>query len=137
MQTTELLHAGITGRIINAFYPVYDELGYGFLENVYRGALEVELRRHNLVYRREIPIDVFYRGNRVGYYKADFLVEDKIIVEAKASRTLDDADRKQLLNNLRATRIEAGLLLHFGPKATFKRMVFENDRKRALQESYV
>jgi len=66
---------------------------------------------------------------RVGHYRADFLVENVIVIELKASRTLDDSDRKQLLNSLRATRIEVGILLHFGPKPTFKRMVFENGRK--------
>jgi GxxExxY protein len=133
MTNIELVQPETTGRVIKAFYRVYDELGYGFLEKVYCGALETEFTREQLGYQREHPIDVFYRGGRVGHYRADFLVQSRIIVEVKASRVLDDADRKQLLNNLRATRIELGLLLHFGPAPTFKRIYLENNRKPGLE----
>lgn len=133
MSDVELLHAGITSRIIKAFYRVYDELGYGFLEKVYCAALEIEFQNLRLAYRREAPLEVYYRGRQVGFYRADFLVEEKVVVEVKASRALTDADRKQLLNNLRATRIELGIQLHFGPAAVFKRMIVDNHRKRSLE----
>ena len=133
MSDIELPHSALTGKIINSFYRVYDELGYGFLERVYCGALEVEFRRHLLGYHREAPIDVLYHGAKVGLYRADFLIEGKVIVEVKASRALSDADRKQVLNNLRATQIELGIQLHFGPKPVFKRMLLENHRKRGVE----
>ena len=133
MPNNELLHADTTGRIIKAFYRVYDELGYGFLEKVYCGALELEFRRHRLGYQREHATDVFYDGGRVGHYRADFLVQGIIVVEVKASRVLADPDRKQLLNNLRACRLQLGLLLNFGPTPTFKRIYIENDGNRAPQ----
>ncbi|HXT17921.1 MAG TPA: GxxExxY protein [Gemmatimonadaceae bacterium] len=131
---TPLLAAATTSRIINAFYRVYDELGYGFLESVYSGAFEIELKRHELIFVREAPIDVVYHGQRIGHYRADFLANEEVVVETKAGRALNDADSRQLLNMLRATRIEVGMLLHFGPKATFKRMIFENGRKQVLEE---
>jgi len=129
MAEPTLLHADTASRIINAFYRVYDTLGYGFLEAVYCNAFAIELDRQAVPFIREAPIDVFYRGSRVGRYRADFLVANAIVVEVKASRALDESHRKQLLNTLRATRTEVGMLLHFGTKPTFKRMVFENGPK--------
>ena len=128
-----MLHADATGRIIKAFYRVYDELGYGFLEKVYCGALEVEFRRDRLGYQREHAVDVCYDGARVGHYRADSLVQGSIVVEVKASRVLADPNRKQLLNNLRGCRLQLGLLLHFGPTPTFKRVYIENERNRSSE----
>jgi GxxExxY protein len=119
-----LIRGEITGQIIGAFYDVYNELLYGFLESVYAGALEVELQKRGIPYVRELPLDVAYKGKIVGTYRADFLVGANVIVEIKATRQLADADRRQLLHYLRATRKEVGLLLHFGPKAEFLRMVY-------------
>jgi GxxExxY protein len=127
-----LKEADLTGKIINAFYTVYDELGYGFLETVYTGAICIELTNRGVAFSREGPIDVFYKGIKVGHYKADIIVAERVVIEVKASRTTDDSDRRQLLNYLRATSLELGLMLHFGPKANFQRLIFENDRKRSL-----
>ena len=129
---SKLADAELTGRIINAFYAVYDELGYGFLESTYCNAFAYELTQRGLSVAREVPIEVFYKTVRVGYYRADQIIEGRVVVEAKATRSLEHADWRQLLNVLRGTRLEVGLLLHFGPKASFKRLVFENRRKRAL-----
>jgi GxxExxY protein len=133
MPNNELLHADTTGRIIKAFYRVYDDLGYGFLEKVYCGALEAEFRRDRLACQREHPVDVFYDGGQVGHDRADFLVQGSIVVEVKASRVLADPDRKQLLNNLRACRLQLGLLLHFGPAPAFKRIDIENEGNRSAE----
>ena len=122
-----LINGDVTGQVIGAFYDVYNELRYGFLEKVYAGALEVELQERNISYVRELPLQVFFKGRVVGTYRADFLVEGKVIVEIKASRQLCDADRRQLLHYLRATGLELGLLLHFGPKAEFHRMVHSRE----------
>jgi GxxExxY protein len=132
---TKLMHGDLTGRIIGGFYAVYDELGYGFLESVYRNALVYELLQRGLSASIETPVDVWYKGQRVGHYRADIIVAETVVIEAKASRAIDEADRKQLMNYLRATNLEVGLLLHFGPKAAFQRIVFENQRKRASNAS--
>jgi GxxExxY protein len=126
----ELLHGEITGRVINAFYATYDCLGTGFLESVYRAGLALELADAGLRLRREVPIDVWMKGHRIGHFRADMIVNDVVILEIKASRAVDDADRRQVMNYLRATDVEVGLLLHFGPKPAFQRFFFENTKKQ-------
>jgi len=114
----------LTEKIIGAFYKVYNLLGYGFLEKVYERALAVEFEKMGVKFGRQVPIKVLYEGVIVGDYIADFVVEDKVVVEIKAIRELTDCDGKQLLNYLRVTGKEVGLLLNFGRKADFKRRVF-------------
>ena len=122
----DLLERRLTGAIITCFYRVYDELGFGFLESVYVRALLIELTARGIQAQREAVIDVFYRGVEVGHFRADLLVEGKVIVEVKASLLVTEADRKQLLNYLRGTSLELGLLLHFGQKASFQRFIYTN-----------
>ena len=121
--TEPLIDGDITAAVIGAFYAVYNELRYGFLESVYAGALEVEFRERGISYVREHPLEVRYKNNVVGMYRADLMVAARVVVEVKASRCLVDADKRQLLHYLRGTNQEIGLLLHFGPKAEFHRMV--------------
>ena len=123
-------HAGITEQIISAFYTVYNSLGYGFLEKVYRNAMALELRKLGLAVVVESPICVFYDGELVGEYFADLVVGDAVIVELKAARSLGEEHAAQLLNYLKATDYEVGLLLNFGPKPEIKRKAFDNDRKQ-------
>jgi len=125
----DFLHSELTNRSIGAFYRVYDALGFGFLESVYKNAVAKVLTDRGMRFEREVPIDVYFEGEPVGHYRADFLVEGCVILEVKASQAITDADTKQLLNYLRATRAEVGLLLHFGPKPLVQRRVFENSRK--------
>ena len=120
---TDLLHGDITGEIISAFYAVYNELGYGFIESVYIRALAIELFQRRMNVAREVPVTVYYKGVTVGTYRADLLVSDTVVVEAKAGEQTSDYDRIQLLNFLRASGKEVGLLLHFGPKAILKRVI--------------
>ena len=127
-----LLEGELTGTIIRLFYRVYNRLGYGFLESVYCRALAIEFEAAGIRFVREAPIDVWYEGTRVGHYRADFLVEDRVIVEVKACEVLTQAHREQLLNCLSCSTLEVGLLLHFGPKARFKRLVHSNTRKSNL-----
>ena len=127
-----LTDGDLTGKIINAFYAAYDELGYGFLESVYSAAMAYELERRGLKFTREASVDVYYRGFKVGHFRTDIVVEGRVLVEIKASRSIDESDRRQILNYLRATNLEVALLLHFGPKANFLRLIFENTRKRSL-----
>ena len=122
--------AEITDRIICCFYNVYNKLGYGFLEKVYENALTIELEGCGLLVQQQSPINVNYAGQTVGTYFADLLVEGKVIVEIKAAQELTAAHEAQLLNYLKATDIEVGLLLNFGPKAEVKRKVLDNDRNK-------
>ncbi len=122
-------HAEITDKIIAAFYKVYNTLGYGFLEKVYENAMVIELRRQGLEVTTQAPITVFYDDNVVGEYFADLFVANAAIVELKAAKDLCDEHDAQLLNYLKATPYEVGLLLNFGPQPLFKRKAFENTRK--------
>jgi GxxExxY protein len=122
-------HSEITEQIIAAFYTVYNTLGYGFLEKVFENALVIELRRRGLRVVQQMPITVYYTGEVVGEYFADLLVADLIIVEIKAVKALLVEHEAQLLNYLKATPYEVGLLLNFGPKPEHKRRAFENTRK--------
>ena len=126
---TGLKHAELTEKIIGVFFDVYNELGHGFLESVYEQALGIALTEAGISVRRQDPIVVWFRGQQVGDFKADMVIEDQVLLELKAARNIDLAHEKQLLNYLRATRLEVGLLLNFGVKPEFRRLVFENERK--------
>lgn len=126
---TEYLHSELTGKIIKAFYNVYNELGYGFLEKVYERSMLIELKALGLACSAQVPINVYYEGEIVGEYYADILVEEKIILELKATEAICDEHEAQLINYLRATDIEVGLLLNFGKKPEHKRKLFENRLK--------
>ena len=125
-----LRHEELTKKIIGVFYDVYNELGHGFLESVYEQALAIALNAAGLKAERQKSIEVFFRGHLVGDFKADLVVENCVILELKAVRALDSSHEAQLLNYLRATTIEVGLLLNFGPKPEFKRFAFDNHRKQ-------
>lgn len=124
-----LLHSEITSEIIKAFYKVYNTLGYGFLEKVYENALAFELERTGLRVETQLPIKVYYNEREVGEYFADILVENKVIIEVKTAAAIDKTHESQLLNYLKATKIEVGLILNFGQKAEYKRKVFANQKK--------
>jgi len=125
----DLIHKELSSKIISAFYDVYNELGYGFLEKVYENALMNELISRNISCKKQQAIKVYYKDKEVGKYFADIIVEDKIIIELKAS-PLCEEHGYQLLNYLKATDIEVGLLLGFGKEPVFKRKVFSNKRKK-------
>ncbi len=116
-------HGEITQKIIGVFFDVYNELGHGFLESVYEKSLELALNSTGLKVCRQIEIPVMFRGHAVGDFSADMLVENCVLLELKAARALDSSHEAQLLNYLRATDIEVGLLLNFGLKAEFKRLL--------------
>ncbi len=126
----ELLHKEITDKIIRAFYNVYNELGFGFLEKVYRNALFLELNAMRLICEKQKQVKVNYKEQIVGEYYADLIVIGKVILELKAAEIIIEEHEKQLINYLKATDIEVGLLLNFGKKADFKRKIFTNDKKK-------
>ena len=126
----EFIHQDLTEKVIGIFFDVYNELGYGFLECVYHKAMGIALREAGFSAVIEVPVPVYFRGHQVGDFSADILVNDKVLLELKAVRDFDSAHDAQLLNYLRATHIEVGLLLNFGPKPMIRRRAFSNDRKR-------
>ena len=147
----EYLLSDKTGEILRAFYDVYNELGYGFLERVYKNALYKELKKRGFdcSTERSIPdypqevqdlisygtkgerIPVYYQGELVGDFYADIIVDNKVILELKAVKHILPEHEAQLTNYLRATDAEVGLLLNFGPEPQKRRVVFTNDRKKA------
>jgi len=130
----DLIQKALTERIIGAFYEVYNSLGYGFLEKVYENALCTELEHMSLTYEQQVPIGVQYRGRTVGEYFADLVVDKAVIVEVKAVKTVLPQHEAQLLNYLKATGIEVGLVLNFGPRAKVVRKVLQDRPKRAFSE---
>jgi GxxExxY protein len=129
-----LLEEALTRKIIGAFFHVHTALGYGFLEPVYKKALELELVSRGVHVAREVVADVYYKNEMVGVFRADIIVESRVVLEVKTSRKLDPGDVAQLLNYLRATDLELGLLLHFGQRASFKRLIASNDFVRPLSD---
>lgn len=125
----ERKHWDLCHDIVGVFYSVYNDLGHGFLEAVYEEALAMGLTQAGLAVSRQVPTPIWFRGRTIGEYKADLIVNDAVLLELKATRALDPSHEAQILNYLRATAIEVGLLLNFGPKPQFKRFVFENNKK--------
>jgi GxxExxY protein len=127
-----LRHAGITRQIIGVFLQVYGELGYGFLESVYRAAMIIALREAGLAVESEVELHARFRGRAIGRFRADLLVQGAVLVELKAARSVESAHIAQLLNYLRCTVLEVGLILNFGPSPKFRRLVFTNQRKHPI-----
>ena len=130
-----MLHKEITDKIINAYYKFYNTLGYGFLEKVYETSMVVALRKAGLKVEQQKNIKVYYESEEVGDYYADLLVEDLVIIELKAAKALSEDHEAQLVNYLKATTIEIGLLINFGKEPNFKRKIFENRFKKNLIQS--
>jgi len=130
--STDFLLQDLSEKIIRVFFNVYSELGYGFLEKVYHNSMLVKLRKHGFTCESQKKISVFYKQLEVGEYYSDIIVNDKIILELKAAEVLAPEHEQQLINYLRATKIEVGLLLNFGKKPEIRRKIFTNDRKNHL-----
>ncbi len=126
----ELLHKEITDKIIKAFFNTYNTLEYGFLEKVYENALYIELRKMGLYVEKQKQITVYYEGVEVGLYYADLIVNDLIILELKAAEGIAEEHEYQIINYLKATDKEIGLLLNFCKKPEFKRKIFLNENKK-------
>lgn len=126
----ELLHKELTESILRAFYDVYNELVFGFLEKVYQNSLYLELKTRGFQVEAQKQIKVHFKGFEVGEYYADLLVNNTIILELKAVEAIVPEFEHQLINYLRGTDKEVGLLLNFGLKPEFRRKIFENSRKK-------
>jgi GxxExxY protein len=129
-----MLHEEITGKIINAFFKVNNTLGFGFLEKVYENAMKLELKSMGLNVEQQKNIKVYYCDFEIGDYYADLIVNNVVIVELKAAESLCEEHEAQLINYLKATKIEVGLLLNFGKKAEFRRKIFTNDKKGSINQ---
>ena len=129
------LHSEVTAKIIKAYYNVYNKLGYGFLERVYENAFMIELRKFELRGESQKQIEVFYDNENVGLYFADIVVEDKVILELKAASTLNEEHEIQLVNYLKATDKEVGLLFNFWKEPEYKRKVMLNEFKKHIPKS--
>ena len=126
----ELKYSELTDRIIGIFYDVYNELGYGFLESTYSEAMIIALQDAGLEVARQVPVPVWFRGRKAGQYFADLLVEKIILLELKSARSIESCHEAQLLHYLRATDIEVGRLFNFGLRPQFRRLLFDNLRKK-------
>jgi GxxExxY protein len=124
-----LLHKKNTDSILKAYYAVYNQLGYGFIEKVYQNAMYFELKSLEYKVEAQKQIRVYFKSQLVGEYYADLLVEDKVTVELKACELLMNVHIAQLMNYLKATEIEIGLLLNFGEDPEFKRIIYTNNKK--------
>ena len=129
MAATELLHADITDSILGAFYAVFKELGGGFLESVYEASMEIDLLAADLKVQRQEQVSVFFRSHCVGKFIADMVINDLVAIEIKAVRAITPAHEAQLINVLKATSLEVGLILNFGSKPEFRRMIYSNSLK--------
>lgn len=130
-ENEQFKYSDLTEKIIGSFYEVYNELGHGFLESVYENSLAIALRQKGLEVYQQIAVPVWFRGVQVGDFDADIMVNKCVILELKAVRSIEPAHIAQLLHYLKATEIEVGLLINFGPKPEFRRVAFSNERKRA------
>jgi GxxExxY protein len=130
-QESKLLYPELTEKIIGVYYDVYNGIGQGFLESVYSKCMQIALTQSGLTVECEVLIPVMFRNHDVGQFRSDLLVEKLVLLELKAVQTLDRCHVAQVLNYLRATELEVGLLLNFGaPQPQLKRLVFENANKK-------
>ena len=128
-------HKDLTGKIIECAYKVHNKLGFGFLENVYQNSLMIELRKAGLKAEKEKRIHVHYDGQLVGDYSADIVVEEMVILELKSVKDIHPAHEAQLINYLKATGLEVGLLINFGESVIIKRKILDNERAFCRSES--
>jgi GxxExxY protein len=130
LSETGLKHEQLTEKIIGVFYDVYNELGYGFLESVYEESLMIALREAGLETKSQVLLSVWFRQHKVGDFRADMLVENAVMLELKSTRVLEPSHEAQLLHYLKSTDVEIGLLLNFGVRPQFRRLLFDNERKK-------
>jgi GxxExxY protein len=130
MEWPGLKHAESTEKVIGIFYDVYNELGYGFLESVYEESLMIALRESGLEVQSQVPVPVWFRQHKVGEFRADVLVENAVMLELTSVRMLEPSHEAQLLHYLKSTEVEIGLLLNFGVRPQFRRLLFDNERKK-------
>jgi len=125
-------HHDLTERVIGVFYDVYNELGYGFVEVVYREAMRLAIIQTGLNGSTEVPINVHFRGTHIGVFRADIIVNNVLLLELKTAEALAPQHEAQTKNYLRATTIEVALLINFGPEPKFRRLLMYNEKKKSV-----
>ena len=131
IEKINLIHKEVTGRIIGLAIEIYNQLGRGFLESVYEEAFAYELELNKINFKRQEPVDVYYKGKKIKQFICDLIVEDKVIVELKAIKRITDLEIAQTINYLNAVKYEVGLLINFGSKSLeFKRLIKNNPRNQ-------
>ena len=128
-QTSEMKHGDLTEKIIGVFYSVYNKLGHGFLESVYEEAMVMSLEDIGLTVQRQVSVPVWFHGKQIGDFRGDVVVEDCVLLELKAVQRLESAHDAQLMNYLKSTHLEVGLLLNFGPRPEIRRRIVGNHSK--------
>lgn len=128
-------HEALTEQVISVFYMIYNELGHGFLESIYQKAFAVVLAERGIPFSGQAPIQVVYHGVPLGDFKADLIADSKVLIELKAAKALEDAHERQVLNYLKSTDLEVGLLFNFGPRPQVRRLVLDNELKAARAAS--
>lgn len=126
-------YSDLTGKVLGTFFQLHKEMGYGFAEKVYQAAFAILLEEHGLMVEQQRPIKVYFHNQLVGEYVADMVVNGVVLLELKAIERLADVHSAQLLNYLKSTELEVGLLLNFGPQAEFRRKIYDNSRKGSLK----
>jgi GxxExxY protein len=124
------LHDELTNKVLRVFYGVYNELGHGFLESVYHEAMRIALQQEGMQVGTQVPIPVYFRGHQIGTFKADLIVNDRVLIELKSLSVLDRSCEAQVLHYLQATHLEVALLLNFGPRPAIKRFILNNEKKK-------
>lgn len=132
----KILHKRITDSILKVYYEVYNGLGYGFLEKVYQNAMYFQLKSLGFKVEAQKQINVYFKGQLVGEYYSDLIVEDVVLIELKATELIMNVHVAQIINYLKATPIEVGMLLNFGEEPEFKRIIYTNDRKINLKNQW-
>lgn len=126
---TELLYKDLTEKIIKSFLEVYNLLGYGYSKEIYLEALSIEMKNQGLEFEREVHKDILYKGIKIGQYKFDFINEDKVLLHIATAERINEIIEYSIVNNLKSTRYEIGLVLNFGRKPEVRRKIFQNGRK--------
>jgi len=135
MNAANYKHSELTKAIIGVFYDVYNELGYGFLESVYRNSLRLALQENGFSVDQEVSVSVFFRGQNVGDFRADLVINGVVLLELKTADAIVAAHESQVINYLRSTSLELGLILNFGPRPQVRRLLLDNIRKHKFARS--
>jgi GxxExxY protein len=130
----ELLYKDLTEKIIKVFLDVYNHLGYGYSKDIYLEALAYEMHTQGLVYEKEVPVEIFYKDIKVGQYKLDFVNDDKVLLLIDTHEAVSSVAEYSIINHLKSTKFEVGLVLNFGRRPEVRRKIFQNARKTFIKK---
>lgn len=131
----ELLYKDLTEKIIKVFLEVFNQLGYGYSKDIYMEALAYEMHTQGLVYEKEVPTEIFYKDIKVGQYKLDFCNDEKVLLYIDTNETVSQSAEYAIINHLKSTKFEVGLVLNFGRRPEVRRKIFQNSRKTFIKKN--